>query len=100
MRKELKMSNPTEMTKTLGGARLGSGNKNDITLHGYNRSTHDLSRAWRSSMTVGTLVPFLVEPGLPGDDFSIDLATVVRTMPAVGRFMEVISYNWMYLCVR
>lgn len=78
------MSKPTEISKTLGGARLGSGNKNDINLHAYNRSTHDLSRAWRSSMTVGTLVPFLVEPGLPGDDFSIDLATVVRTMPAVG----------------
>ena len=35
-------------------------------------------------MTVGTLVPFMVEPALPGDSFSIDLATLVRTMPAVG----------------
>lgn len=72
------------MQVNLGGDRLGSGSKNNISLHGYNRSTHDLSRAWRSSMTVGTLVPFMVEPALPGDSFSIDLATVVRTMPAVG----------------
>ena len=72
------------MQVNLGGDRLGSGSKMNIDLHGYNRSTHDLSRAWRSSMTVGTLVPFMVEPALPGDSFSIDLATLVRTMPAVG----------------
>ena len=72
------------MQVNLGGDRLGSGSKMNINLHGYNRSTHDLSRAWRSSMTVGTLVPFMVEPALPGDSFNIDLATLVRTMPAVG----------------
>jgi len=72
------------ITKNLGGNRLGSGNKNNIELHGYNRSTHDLSRAWRSSMNVGTLVPFMCEVDLTGDTWSIDLESIVRTIPATG----------------
>lgn len=78
------MDATTRVTKNLGGDRLGSGSKNNISLHAYNRSTHDLSRAWRSSMTVGTLVPFLKEVALPGDTFSIDLEALVRTIPTIG----------------
>lgn len=73
-----------KITKNLGGERLGSGSKNNISLHAYNRSTHDLSRAWRSTMNCGTLVPFFVEPSLPGDTWSIDLETLVRTIPTIG----------------
>lgn len=73
-----------KVTRNLGGDRLGSGSKNNISMHAYNRSTHDLSRAWRSSMNVGTLVPFFVEPALPGDTWSLDMEALVRTMPAVG----------------
>lgn len=78
------MDATTKITRNLGGDRLGSGAKNNISLHAYNRSTHDLSRAWRSSMMAGTLVPFMVEVGLPGDTWTINLETLVRTMPAVG----------------
>ena len=35
-------------------------------------------------MTPGTLVPFMSEIALPGDNFDIQLETMVRTMPAVG----------------
>ena len=72
------------IVRNLGGDRLGSGAKNNISLHNYNRSSHDLSRAWRSSMTVGTLVPFLHEVVLPGDTWSINLQTLVRTIPSIG----------------
>lgn len=72
------------MKKTLGGDRLGSGKKMQVDLHNYGRSNHNLSREWRSTMTQGTLVPFLVEPILPGDTFDIDLNTMVRTLPTVG----------------
>ena len=58
---------------TLGGERLGSGKKNKIELHGYERSTHDLGYVWRSSMAAGTLVPFMSMVGLPGDTFDINL---------------------------
>lgn len=73
-----------EISRNLGGDRLGSGAKNNIKLHGYKRSTHDLSRAWRSSMNVGTLVPFMKIVGIPGDTFSIDLETLVKTIPTIG----------------
>lgn len=70
--------------KNLGGDRLGSGNKIKVELHGYERSTHDLSYVWRNTQAPGTLVPFLCEVALPGDTFDIDLEAAVRTHPTVG----------------
>jgi len=72
------------MKKTLGGDRLGSGKKNTVELHNYSRSTHNLSYPWRSSMSAGTLVPFMVEVAQPGDTFDIDLEIDIRTLPTVG----------------
>lgn len=72
------------ISKSLGGDRLGSGNKMNVQLHKYNRSNHDLSFAWRSSANVGTLIPCLKKVALPGDTFSIDIESIVRTMPAVA----------------
>lgn len=72
------------MQVTLGGDRLGTGKKQKVDLHSYNRSTHDLSYIWRSSMASGTLVPFMTELGLPGDTFDIDLDVDVKTHPTVG----------------
>lgn len=69
---------------TLGGDRLGAGNKNKVHLRNYERSTHDLSYAWRSSMAAGTLVPFMSELALPGDTFDIDLEAEVLTLPTIG----------------
>lgn len=68
----------------LGGDRLGSGAKMDVHLHGYSRSTHDLSNIWRSTMATGTLVPFLKQIALPGDTFDIKLNADVKTLPTVG----------------
>lgn len=72
------------MKTTIGGDRLGSGNKQEVSLRSYNRSTHDLSYIWRSSMSSGTLVPFMSEVGLPGDSFDIDLNCDVKTLPTIG----------------
>ena len=72
------------MKTTIGGDRLGSGNKQEVSLRTYNRSTHDLSFKWRSSMAAGTLVPFLTKVALPGDTFDIDLSCEVLTLPTVG----------------
>ena len=69
---------------TLGGERLGSGKKQKIYLKGYERSTHDLSYLWRSSMASGTLVPFMSKVALPGDTFDIDLDCIVMTHPTIG----------------
>jgi hypothetical protein len=69
---------------TLGGDRLGAGKKQQVDLHSYERSTHDLSYVWRSSMSAGTLVPFINQVALPGDTFDIDLDADVKTLPTVG----------------
>ena len=72
------------MKKTLGGDRLGSGNKMKVELHGYERSTHDKGYVWRSTMSAGTLVPFMCEVALPGDTFDINLGCNILTHPTVG----------------
>jgi len=69
---------------TIGGQRLGSGNKMKAYLKNYERSTHDLSYVWRSTMSAGTLVPFMSEVALPGDTFDIDLNCDVLTHPTIG----------------
>lgn len=68
----------------IGGDRLGSGNKMNVALRNYERSTHDLSYVWRSSMAPGTLVPFLKQVALPGDTFDINLDGLVKTIPTLG----------------
>ena len=69
---------------TLGGDRLGSGKKDKVELRTYERSTHDLSEVFRSSMAAGTLVPFLVKPMTPTDKWDIGLTAKVFTKPTVG----------------
>ena len=72
------------MKTEIGGDRLGSGNKQEVSLRNYERSSHDLGYIWRSSMASGTLVPFMSEIALPGDSFDIDLDCDVKTLPTVG----------------
>lgn len=72
------------MKTTLGGDRLGSGKKQEISMRNYERSTHDLSYIWRSTMSVGTLVPFMSQLALPGDKMDIDLQCEVLTLPTIG----------------
>lgn len=72
------------ITKSIGKNTLGGGNSMQVNLKTYNRSTHNLSYAWRSSMGVGTLVPCMKIVGLPGDTFDIDIDTKVLTHPTVG----------------
>ena len=70
--------------KTLGGDRLGSGKKMQVELHGFERSTHDTGFIFRSTMSAGTLVPFMKKIALPGDTFDINLDCDVKTLPTIG----------------
>lgn len=72
------------ITKTIGGDRLGAGKKMKQSYHNYERSNHDLSYVWRSTIAPGVLIPFLGKPMLPGDTFDIDLDTETMTHPTVG----------------
>ncbi len=71
----------------LGGQRLGTGNKMNVNLHGYDRSTFNLSKVFRSSMAPGTLVPCYVNIGENGDTFDINIKEMVRTLPTNGPLM-------------
>ena len=68
----------------IGGNRLGSGEKRKQYMHGYERSNHNLSYNWKSTMAPGVLVPFMGELMLPGDTFDIKLSADVLTHPTVG----------------
>ena len=72
------------MKKTIGGDRLGSGNKMTVDLRTYSRSSHDQGFLFRTTMSPGTLVPCMTEVGLPGTTFDIDLRASVMTHPTVG----------------
>lgn len=72
------------MKVNLGGGRIGSGQKVNVNLRTYERSTHDLGFVWRSTMAFGTLVPFMTEVGLPGDTMDIELDVDVNTHPTNG----------------
>lgn len=70
--------------KNIGKNTLGDGNKMQVDLRTYNRSTHDLSFAWRNTQGVGTLVPCCKLLALPGDTADIDIDAKVLTHPTVG----------------
>ena len=72
------------MKKQIGKNTLGGGKKMSVDLRTYNRSSHDLSYAWRSSVGVGTLVPCMKILALPGDTFDIEIEKKVMTHPTVG----------------
>lgn len=68
----------------LGGDRIGSGNKMNVELHGFERSNHNLDYIWKNTQAAGTIVPFLSKVILPGDIFTIDLDCNVLTHPTIG----------------
>lgn len=69
---------------TIGGDRLGAGGKRKQSLHNFERSTFDQSYLWRSTVSMGTLVPFMNELLLPGDSAEINLDLDVLTSPTLG----------------
>lgn len=72
------------LTKSIGKNTLGGGKKMNVDLRTYNRSTHDLSYIWRSSMAAGPLVPFCKILMTPGDTMEIDLTHQIMTHPTIG----------------
>lgn len=81
------------MKKELGGKRLGNGSKMEVAMRNYERSSHDLSRVWRSSTACGVLVPFMGEVALNGDTWKIKLDSIVRTLPTTGPLFGSFKYQ-------
>lgn len=71
-------------TVTLGGDRIGSGNKMKEELHDYGMTSFNLEQDFKSSLAPGVLYPFLKLVGTNHDSFDIDLDSFVRTIPTQG----------------
>lgn len=72
------------MEKTLGGDRLGSGNNMKVEMRNFERSSHNLGKIWRSTMSAGTIVPCYVNIALPGDTWEIDIDLLAKTLPPIA----------------
>lgn len=70
--------------KTLGGDRLGSGRKMTQELHGFGRSSHNVSKITRTDQAIGTIVPVWCQLGTTGTTFYVDLEAKTRTLPTNG----------------
>lgn len=86
---------------TIGGERIGSGNKMQVDLHGYERSTHNKSKVVRTSMSCGTLVPIYTEVALPADTWDIGIRLDMQTQQTLGALfggykvqIEVVTAPW------
>lgn len=69
---------------TLGGDRLGSGNKQKVSLHNYEMSSFNQEQDFKSSMAPGILYPCLKLIGTNHDTFDIDVDSIIRTLPTKG----------------
>lgn len=72
------------MKKTIGGDRLGSGKRMKYDTKTFGRSTFNMDEVFRTTMSPGTLVPFLVMPTLPGDTLDLELDAFIHTLPTIG----------------
>lgn len=72
------------MKVNIGKNTLGDSDKMSVSLRDYGRSTHNLNYAWRSTMGIGSLVPFMKVLALPGDTINIQLDSKIMTHPTIG----------------
>lgn len=72
------------MEKTLGGERIGSGNKQKVQMHNFGMNSFNLTQDWKSTAAPGVLYPFVKCVGTNHGTFDIDLETIVRTLPTQG----------------
>lgn len=72
------------MEKVLGGQRLGTGEKMKVEMKNFERSSHNLGKIWRSTMSAGTIVPCYTNLALPGDTWEIEIGCLMKTLPPIA----------------
>jgi len=63
------------------------------------RSTHNLSYSYATTMKAGDLIPFCVQECLPGDQFKFSTYTKTRLQPTLAPFMGDINVEIEYFFV-
>lgn len=70
---------------SLGGDRLGTGNKMRINLPEFGRSSHDQGMVFTTDQAIGTLVPVYCNIATRGETVYLDqITSLVRTLPTSG----------------
>lgn len=73
------------MQVTLGGDRIGSGNKMKVRMRNFERSSHDISTVTRTSMAAGVITPVFCDIATIGTTYEFNgIRALVRTEPTVG----------------
>lgn len=72
------------MKTTIGGERLGSGNKMTVDLPGFGRSTHDIGFIFKTDQAIGTIVPYFCDIATNGTTYEMDINVKDRTLPTAS----------------
>ena len=72
------------ITKTLGGDRVGSGQKMAVQLENFGRASFNIGGIIATDQAAGTIVPYFCDIATNGTTYYIDMATKTRTLPTVG----------------
>ena len=72
------------ITKTLGGDRIGSGQKMTVQLENFGRASFNIGGIVATDQAAGTIVPYFCDIATNGTTYYIDMATKTRTLPTVG----------------
>lgn len=72
------------MKVTLGGDRIGSGNKMKQRMRNFDRASFDISKIWASSVAPGVLYPCFCDIGTIGTTYEMKINDLIRTIPTNG----------------
>lgn len=70
--------------RTLGGDRLGSGDKMEVEISGYGKSNFNRSKIIKTTMSAGTIVPVYTTIVTPGTELDMNLRAKVQTNPTLA----------------
>lgn len=83
----------TQIKKTLGGDRLGSGRKMTQEMHGFGRSSHDVGMVFRTDQAIGPIVPAYCQLGTTGTTFYMNINAKTRTLPTNGPIFGTLKHQ-------
>lgn len=83
----------TQIRKTLGGDRLGSGRKMTQEMHGFGRSSHDVGMVFRTDQAIGPIVPAYCQLGTTGTTFYMNINAKTRTLPTNGPIFGTLKHQ-------
>lgn len=90
------------ITKTLGGDRVGSGQKMTVQLENFGRASFNIGCIVATDQAAGTIVPYFCDIATNGTTYYIDMATKTRTLPTVGPLFGSLKHqlDWFSIPIR